>query len=197
MLMIVKLVFADNPAYQNRGGFMRKYMVLVLSLAVSLSFFISGCQKQDIKGTEENKMEMMELQQEQLEIGLTEGKSDGMVVYSSCPFMYKETEWELQTLVQGDMVVNGELTLDDRGYFVIQVISGGDSYVLFDEMVQLGIPEADVWIDEQEKLHIVLRDVRTAQYRVTDFIYDSEMKKFMGSDVLNGLGINYLGTTGK
>lgn len=172
MLMIVKLVFADNPAYQNRGGFMRKYMVLVLSLAVSLSFFISGCQKQDIKGTEENKMEMMELQQEQLEIGLTEGKSDGMVV-------------------------NGELTLDDRGYFVIQVISGGDSYVLFDEMVQLGIPEADVWIDEQEKLHIVLRDVRTAQYRVTDFIYDSEMKKFMGSDVLNGLGINYLGTTGK
>ena len=95
------------------------------------------------------------------------------------------------------MVVNGELTLDDRGYFVIQVISGGDSYVLFDEMVQLGIPEADVWIDEQEKLHIVLRDVRTAQYRVTDFIYDSEMKKFMGSDVLNGLGINYLGTTGK
>lgn len=197
MLMIVKLVFADNPAYQNRGGFMRKYMVLVLSLAVSLSFFISGCQKQDIKGTEENKMEMMELQQEQLEIGLTEGKSDGMVVYSSCPFMYKETEWELQTLVQEDVVVNGELTLDDRGYFVIQVISGGDSYVLFDEMVQLGIPEADVWIDEQEKLHIVLRDVRTAQYRVTDFIYDSEMKKFMGSDVLNGLGINYLGTTGK
>ena len=142
-------------------------------------------------------MEMMELQQEQLEIGLTEGKSDGMGVYSSCPFMYKETEWELQTLVQEDMVVNGELTLDDRGYFVIQVISGGDSYVLFDEMVQLGIPEADVWIDEQEKLHIVLRDVRTAQYRVTDFIYDSEMKKFMGSDVLNGLGINYLGTTGK
>lgn len=176
---------------------MRKYAVPFILLAVSLAFSISSCQKQDLVGTEENRMEPAEPSSEQLEIGPAEGKSDGMVLYSSVPFMYKETEWELQTLVQEDMVVNGELALDDRGHFLIQVISGGDFYVLFDEMVQLGIPEADAWIDEQEKLHIVLRDVRTAQYRVIDFIYDSEIEKFIGSDVLNGMGINYLGTTGK
>ena len=61
----------------------------------------------------------------------------------------------------------------------------------------LGMPEADAWIDDQEKLHIVVRDVRTARYRVTDFTYDSEKKEFVGNDVLNGDGINYLGTTGK
>lgn len=177
---------------------MRKYTVLFILLSVSLAFSISGCQKRDAAGTEENRMEPAEPSLEQLEIGPTEGKSDGMVLYSSVPFMYKETEWELQTLVQEDMVVNGELALDDRGHFVIRVISsGGAVYGLFDEMVQLGIPEADAWIDQQEKLHIVLRDVRTAQYRVIDFIYDSEIEKFIGSAVLNGMGINYLGTTGK
>lgn len=49
----------------------------------------------------------------------------------------------------------------------------------------------------RRKLHIVVRDVRTARYRVTDFTYDSEKKEFVGNDVLNGDGINYLGTTGK
>ena len=37
-------------------------------------------------------------------------------------------------------------------------------------MIQLGIPEADIWEDEQEKMHIVLRDVRTARYKVSDFV---------------------------
>ena len=145
---------------------------------------------------EDLKLETEKTLEEFIEIGMAAGNLDGMALYSACPFVYRETEWELQTLVQEDMLVNGELVLDDRGHVRIQVISGADSYVLFDETVQLGMPEADAWIDEQENLHIVLRDVRTARYRVTDFIYDPEKKEFIGTDVLDGDGINYLGTTG-
>ena len=94
------------------------------------------------------------------------------------------------------MLIDGELAMDDRGHFLIQVVSGEDSYVLFDDTVQLGLPEADAWIDEQEKLHIVVRDVRTARYRVTDFVHDPEKREFIGNAVLNRDGINYLGTTG-
>lgn len=123
------------------------------------------------------------------------GNSEGMAVYSSCSFVYEDTEWELQTLVQEDMLIDGELALDDRNRFLIQAVSGDASYVFLDEMIQLGVPEADVWVDEQDKMHIVLRDIRSARYRVTDFIFDSKEKEFIGTDVLDGEGINYIGTT--
>ena len=35
------------------------------------------------------------------------------------------------------------------------------------------------------------------QYRVTDFVYDAENKKFVGKDVWNEDAINYIGTTGR
>ena len=162
---------------------MKKHLMIVL-LAASLAVTISGCQKQE---TEETVGIMAE----------TEENLEGMALYSSCPFVYEDSEWELQTFVREDMLIDGELAMDDRGHFLIQVSSGEDSYVMFDDIVQLGMPEADAWIDDQEKLHIVVRDVRTARYRVTDFTYDSEKKEFVGNDVLNGDGINYLGTTGK
>ena len=146
---------------------MKKYALPAVLLAAGFSLSTIGFQKQEIKAAEESGTEA------------------------------EETEWELQTFVQEDMLIDGELAMDDRGRFLIQVSSGEDSYVLFDDTVQLGMPEADAWIDEQEKLHIVIRDVRTARYRVTDFTYDSEKKEFVGNDVLNGDGINYLGTTGK
>lgn len=39
--------------------------------------------------------------------------------------------------------------------------------------------------------------MRTAKYRVTDFVYDAENKKFIGKDALNEDAINYIGTTGR
>ena len=176
---------------------MKKYILPAVLLAAGFSLSTIGFQKQEIKAAEESGTEAEETSREQVRISPTEGKSDGMALYSSCPFIYEETEWELQTFVQEDMLIDGELAMDDRGHFLIQVSSGEDSYVMFDDTVQLGMPEADAWIDDQEKLHIVVRDVRTARYRVTDFTYDSEKKEFVGNDVLNGDGINYLGTTGK
>ena len=162
---------------------MKKHLMIVL-LAASLVFTISGCQKQE---TEETVGIMAE----------TEENLEGMALYSSCPFVYEDSEWELQTFVREDMLIDGELAMDDSGHFLIQAISGEESYVFLDKTIQLGVPEADVWVDDQNKMHIVIRDVRTARYRVTDFVFDSEEKTFIGTDVLSGEGINYIGTTGK
>ena len=157
----------------------------------SITFKISGCLKQ---GMEEK---LTETAKEPRKIGNAQGNLQGMAIYSSCPFVHEDSQWELQIYVQEDMLIDGELTMDDSCRFLIQAVSGEDSYVFLDEMIQLGIPEAGIWEDEQEKMHIVLRDVRTARYKVSDFVFNPEEKKFIGSDVLDGEGINYIGTTGK
>ena len=192
---------------------MKKHLMIAL-LAASLSFTISGCQKQETKETveiivetEENEAETLKNKEEKIEesaevsetwkIRSVKENLEGMALYSSCPFVYEDSEWQLQTFVREDMLIGDELAMDDSGHFLIQAISGEDSYVFLDETIQLGVPEADVWIDDQNKMHIVIRDVRTARYRVTDYIFDSEEKTFSGKDVLSGEGINYMGTTGK
>lgn len=195
---------------------MKKYTLPIILLAVSFSISLSGCQKQGEKSTEENRIEAGNTQMvqsetgapeesqatekdlaEPIEAGISEGNLEGKALYSECPFVYGDSEWKLQTFVPEDMLIDGELAMDDRVNFLIQAVCGGESYVLFDEMVQIGVPEADVFIDQQEQLHIILRDVRTAKYRVTDFVYDAENKKFIGKDVLNEDAINYIGTTGR
>ena len=134
---------------------------------------------------------------EPIEVGISEGNLEGKALNAECPFVYGDSEWKLQTFVPEDMLIDGELAMDDRVNFLIQAVCGGESYVLFDEMVHIGVPVADVFIDQQEQLHIILRDVRTAKYRVTDFVYDAENKKFIGKDALNEDAINYIGTTGR
>lgn len=195
---------------------MKKYTLPIILLAVSFSISLSGCQKQGEKSTEENRIEAGNTQTvqsetgapeesqatekdlaEPIEAGISEGNLEGKALYSECPFVYGDSEWKLQTFVPEDMLIDGELAMDDRVNFLIQAVCGEESYVLFDEMVQIGVPEADVFIDQQEQLHIILRDVRTAKYRVTDFVYDAENKKFIGKDVLNEDAINYIGTTGR
>ena len=192
---------------------MKKYTLPIILLAVSFSISLSGCQKQEGKSTEENRIEAGNTQTvqpetrapeeaekdlaEPIEAGISEGNLEGKALYSECPFVYGDSEWKLQTFVPEDMLIDGELAMDDRVNFLIQAVCGEESYVLFDEMVQIGVPEADVFIDQQEQLHIILRDVRTAKYRVTDFVYDAENKKFIGKDALNEDAINYIGTTGR
>ena len=192
---------------------MKKYTLPIILLAVSFSISLSGCQKQEEKSTEENRIEAGNTQMvqpetgapeeaekdlaEPIEVGISEGNLEGKALYSECPFVYGDSEWKLQTFVPEDMLIDGELAMDDRVNFLIQAVCGEESYVLFDEMVQIGVPAADVFIDQQEQLHIILRDVRTAKYRVTNFVYDAENKKFIGEDVLHEDAINYIGTTGR
>jgi len=58
------------------------------------------------------------------------------------------------------------------------------------------MPEADVFTDEQNELHVVIRDVRTACYRVIDYIYDSEENKFIGGYIAKEEAVNFIGTVG-
>ena len=195
---------------------MKKYTLPIILLAVSFSISLSGCQKQEGKSTEGNRVEAGNTQTlqpetgvpeesqapeedlaEPIEAGISEENLEGKALYSECPFVYGDSEWKLQTFVPEEMLIDGELAMDDRVNFLIQAVCGEESYVLFDEMVQIGVPTADVFIDQPEQLHIILRDVRTAKYRVTDFVYDAENKKFIGKDVLNEDAINYIGTTGR
>lgn len=193
---------------------MKKNRMFIILLAVSTSLLISSCQKSEkteanrivstkasleesVEDTAADKPGTTEPFKLQYKIGLSKGNIEGMEIYSSCSFTYDEKEFVVSTLVPKDMLEQGELMLDDQGHFMVQVVCQNDSYILFDDTVQLGMPEADVWTDEQDNLHVVLRDIQTAKYQVTDFIYDSENKEWVGSDLLHADGINYIGTTGK
>ena len=193
---------------------MKKNRMFIILLAVSTSLLISSCQKSEkteanrivstkasleesVEDTAADKPGTTEPFKLQYKIGLSKGNIEGMEIYSSCSFTYDEKEFVVSTLVPKDMLEQGELMLDDQGHVLIQIVCQNDSYILFDDTVQLGIPEADVWTDEQDNLHVVLRDIQTAKYQVTDFIYDSENKEWVGSDLLHADGINYIGTTGK
>ena len=128
---------------------------------------------------------------------------EGMALYSSYPFVYNDSEWELQKYIQDDMYIDGELYLDDNAHFIIQAISKEKAYILFDENVQLGEPSADIWIDLNDRLHVVINDVRTARYRLIDFVYelnnlevndDYRSGVFAGTNIITADGINYLGS---
>ena len=118
---------------------------------------------------------------------------EGMTMYTSLPFFCGEDEWELRMYVTEGMVIDGELALDDLCRFQIRAVSGEKVYILFDEQVQLGVPASDVWTDTDNQLHIVIRDVRTARYRITDYIYNQENQQFEGRFVMDYDGINYWG----
>lgn len=73
------------------------------------------------------------------------GDPEGMTLYAELSFYLGDVEWRLQKFAQSDLVDHGELLLDDRCRFLIRAVSGDGAYVFFDEAVQLGEPEADVW----------------------------------------------------
>lgn len=124
------------------------------------------------------------------------GNPDGMALYSACTFSYGGQDWAVESYVPAELMLDGELMLDDSCHFLLRVVSGSqDAAVLLDEQVQLGVPVADVWVDGQEQLHVTLRDVRTACYQVTDYVYHPEHHAMVGSTVLDASGINYMGTT--
>ena len=124
------------------------------------------------------------------------GNLDGMALYSACTFSYGGQDWAVESYVPAELMLDGKLMLDDSCHFLLRVVSGSqDAAVLLDERVQLGVPAADVWVDEQEQLHVTLRDVRTACYRVIDYRYSPERHAMTASALLDASGINYVGTT--
>lgn len=122
-----------------------------------------------------------------------QGAPQGMALYRSLPFVYEDQEWQLCLYVPQEMTDGQELFLDDRCDFIIQAEWEQGVYTLFEDTVQLGVPEGDIWIDQENQLHIVIRDARSAQYCMTDYIYDSQEEVFLGEQVIHGEGINYIG----
>lgn len=135
-----------------------------------------------------------EIPEGQREISAEKRTLEGMEPYGTIAFSHGEENWELGLYVQEDMVEDGELMLDDSCHFVIQAETEESAYVLLDEKIQLGVPEADVWMDTDNRLHITVRDTRTALYEICDYVYQEETRVFTERVILEEEGINYLGT---
>lgn len=171
---------------------MKKYVLPLLLLGGCLC--LSGCKAQG--AYEPAPIVAASSAAVELPLGKLEGNPEGMALYASCSFQYGGRDWAVESYVPAELMLDGELMLDDSCHFLLRVVSGSqDAAVLLDEQVQLGVPAADVWVDEQEQLHVTLRDVRTACYRVTDYVYRPERHAMVGSTVLDASGINYVGTT--
>lgn len=171
---------------------MKKYVLPLLLLGGCLC--LSGCKAQG--AYEPAPTVVASSAAVELPLGKLEGNPEGMALYASCSFQYSGRDWAVESYVPADMLLDGELLLDDGCHFLLRVVSGSqDAAVLLDEQVQLGVPAADVWVDGQEQLHVTLRDVRTACYQVTDYVYRPERHAMVGSTVLDASGINYVGTT--
>ena len=175
---------------------MKKYVLPLLLLGGCLC--LSGCKAQG--AYEPAPSVAASSAAVELPMGKLEGNPEGMALYASCSFGYGGRDWAVESYVPADMLLDGELLLDDGCHFLLRVVCLSkqalpEGAVLLDEQVQLGVPAADVWVDEQEQLHVTLRDVRTACYQVTDYVYRPERHAMVGSTVLNAGGINYLGTT--
>ena len=118
---------------------------------------------------------------------------EGMAVYSTCLFQYEGQDWELRAYAPSEAVIDGELALDDRCHFQLRAVSPDGVWMLFDDTVQLGVPQADVWVDVENGLHITLRDARSALYRITDYVYDGELRAFREEALIDQEGVNYWG----
>lgn len=171
---------------------MKKYVLPLLLLGGCLC--LSGCKAQG--AYEPAPTVAASSAAVELPLGKLEGNPEGMALYASCSFGYGGRDWAVESYVPTDMLLDGELLLDDGCRFLLRVVSGGtEGAVLLDERVQLGVPAADVWVDEQEQLHVTLRDVRTACYRVIDYRYSPERDAMTANALLDASGINYVGTT--
>ena len=118
------------------------------------------------------------------------GEPEGLALYTSHEFPFHDAPWELNVYASAEAGEDGELLLDDSARFLIKADSGSGEYILFDEQVQLGIPSADVFTDQDGRLHILITDIRTAAYQITDYTYDEQTPAFYGTKIYDYQGIN-------
>ena len=111
--------------------------------------------------------------------------------YDSTCFYYEDEEWFLD--IYTSAMPDGEYyAYDDQNRFYIRARYGEYQFNLFDDWVQLGFPEIDI-IDEGKRLHIVMTDIRTASYTVTDYSFMSEDFYFEETKLIELQGSNYMG----
>ena len=118
----------------------------------------------------------------------------GLNHYGSHCFYHGMNEWYVDFYTSAVQDSDGEFALDDSNRFFIRICSTADQYVIFDEYVQLGIPEVDVFEDASGSLHVVLKDVRSSHYEVTDFAFDNRSYGFNRNTLIEKQAVNYLGS---
>ena len=183
---------------------MKKWFLIFI-----ISCLASGCSKAaDTKMTDEAAVEETvtgssaaaaeekQLNPIKIEGGVLKAAPEGMTLYSSISFQYDETVWGLELYTTADTDDRGNAAFDDNNRFLIKVLSGNDEYIIFDDHVQLGIPEADIFITQDNQLHIFVKDARTARFLLINYVYDGENKCFLGTKTVDYNGINYYGQIG-
>ncbi len=123
---------------------------------------------------------------------------DGFYEYQSGIFYHGGAEWSFRIETSAVPDDQGECAFDDSNEFRIVAANASGQYVLFEDWIQLGVPEIDIfetYDDVGAELHIIVRDTRTALYRLTDFVYDAEADAFTATDILDYSGINFIGSS--
>lgn len=124
-------------------------------------------------------------------ISLTDPPED-LYHYESTSFYFDGEEWFLD--IYTSAMPDGEYyAYDDQNRFFIRARYGEYQFNLFDDWVQLGFPEIDM-VDDGKRLHIVMTDIRTASYTVTDFSFLSEDFYFEENTLIDVQGGNYMGS---
>lgn len=194
ILAILAVITVCLTACQNAAGMESSPGVSETETETEIKIVSEG-ETEAMEETEQETEEAAGEGREEIRIDMAENSTaaDGMEEYASLSFFCGDAEWKLQFLAQEDMVESGELMLDDSCHFVIRAVSGEQEFVLFDETVQLGAPEGDVFTDVENQLHIVIQDARTAQYRIVDYRYDEGENVFFGEILADYSGVNYWG----
>ena len=111
--------------------------------------------------------------------------------YDSTCFYFGDEEWFLDIYTSAPYGSDGYYEFDDQNRFYIRARYNEDQFVLFDDQVQLGFPEIDVY-DDGKWLHIVMTDIRTASFSITDYSFLMDDYYFTKNELVNATGINYM-----
>jgi len=118
---------------------------------------------------------------------------EGLTFYWSTPVWFDDQEWVVEIYTSAKVSADGYYGWDDQNRFYIRVRNEApDQFILFDEWIQIGYPEIDVY-DDGKRLHIILSDFRTASATITDYSFLPEEYYFEETRLLEETGINYIG----
>ncbi|MEA4816407.1 hypothetical protein SDC9_169653 [bioreactor metagenome] len=144
---------------------------------------------------DESKTNENEITQTSIEIKPSDAISQNCPnLYSSIIFQLEGEESYVKIFTSAEKDSSGNFLFDDSNKFFISTSIGENSYVLLEEEnIQLGRPKINVFEDSNGALHIILSDIRTAQYNVYEFVYDSKDQILNKTTVMENAGINYWG----
>lgn len=102
----------------------------------------------------------------------------------------QEESIELYTAAEKDP--KGKIAWDDGQRWLLRIVDGNSEYVLFDDYVQLGDLNYWLYTSEQNTVHLTTIQNCSAGFIVTDYIFDSQQKRFKRNVLVNPPNVNML-----